>query len=213
MPRQARSRALVEAVVQAATEQLRDESGTISMKAIAKRAGVSIGSVYEYFSSKEAIVDAIVDALAEKNFDALKATVDAGAHLPLADAVEPFVDKTIEVYLESPRLTRFALKTAVSFGRMDFVIKERDRFSAILADRFLQQMPDLPREDAKTSALCMAEMLSGIVMGELYREPDPHRRATLRAAFLRAVHAELEHLAQIQAQQTSPVPKPKTRSE
>lgn len=212
MPRQARSRALVEAVVQAATEQLKDESGTISMKAIAKRAGVSIGSVYEYFSSKEAIVDAIVDALAEKNFEMLKASVDAGAHLPLTDALEPFVDQATQVYLESPRLTRFAFKTAMNFGRMDFVIKERDRFSEILADRFLQEMPDLPRVDAKMSAMSLAEMLSGIVVGELYRPPDPERRATFRAAFLRAARAEFEHLAKIQAQQRAVAPDSSDRS-
>ncbi len=151
-------------------------------------------------------MDAVVDRLAEKNFDRLKETLEVNRHLPLVDALPLFVDEVLLVYLDSPRLTRFAFKTATQFGRMNFVIRERDRFAGVVASRLLAELPNVPRADAEVSALALAEMLSGIVMGELYREPDAFRRSTLRTAFLRAVTAELEHLRRIQQQQTMSVP-------
>jgi AcrR family transcriptional regulator len=60
-PRQDRARETVDAVVQAA-EQILVESGygNASTNAIAQRAGVSIGSLYQYFSNKEELFRAVV---------------------------------------------------------------------------------------------------------------------------------------------------------
>ncbi len=60
-PRQARSRALVEAILDAAARILsRDGRDAANTNAIAREAGVSIGSLYQYFPSREAIIDALV---------------------------------------------------------------------------------------------------------------------------------------------------------
>ncbi len=60
-PRQARSRALVEAILDAAARILsRDGRDAANTTAIAREAGVSIGSLYQYFPSREAIIDALV---------------------------------------------------------------------------------------------------------------------------------------------------------
>ena len=60
-PRQARSKASVQAMVQACARILerRGDAG-LSTNAIAEVAGVSIGSVYEYFPGKDAIVARLV---------------------------------------------------------------------------------------------------------------------------------------------------------
>ena len=58
-PVQARSRATREAIVQAATQVLeRDGPAGFNTNRIAERAGVSVGSVYQYFSNKHAILAA-----------------------------------------------------------------------------------------------------------------------------------------------------------
>lgn len=59
-PRQARSRAMVEAVVEAGTRILGKEGWTaLNTNKIADVAGVSVGSLYQYFPDKLSLVDAI----------------------------------------------------------------------------------------------------------------------------------------------------------
>lgn len=59
-PRQARSRATVEAIVQAGARILSDEGWAgFTTNRIAELAGVSIGSLYQYFPDKLSLVDAI----------------------------------------------------------------------------------------------------------------------------------------------------------
>ena len=58
-PRQARSRATWEAIVEAAAQILeRDGAAAFSTGTVAERAGVSIGTLYQYFPDKQAIVAA-----------------------------------------------------------------------------------------------------------------------------------------------------------
>jgi len=59
-PRQARAQATVEAILEA-TFQLLEESGLtkLTTNRIAERAGVSIGTLYQYFSDREAILFAL----------------------------------------------------------------------------------------------------------------------------------------------------------
>jgi AcrR family transcriptional regulator len=58
-PQQARSRATWEAIVEAAAQVLeRDGAAGFNTNAVAERAGVSIGTLYQYFPDKQAILAA-----------------------------------------------------------------------------------------------------------------------------------------------------------
>src|SRR5271163_4144859 len=58
-PRQARSRLTWEAIVEAAAQILeRDGAAAFNTNAVAERAGVSIGTLYQYFPDKQAILAA-----------------------------------------------------------------------------------------------------------------------------------------------------------
>ncbi|WP_207766038.1 TetR/AcrR family transcriptional regulator [Solimonas fluminis] len=62
-PRQARSRATVEAICDAAARLMQDEGyAAVTTNRVAERAGVSVGSLYEYFPNKQSIVAATLGA-------------------------------------------------------------------------------------------------------------------------------------------------------
>ena len=61
-PRQARAGATVDAILQAALQLLRTEGGArFNTNRIAEAAGVSIGTLYQYFSGRPAILAALAE--------------------------------------------------------------------------------------------------------------------------------------------------------
>jgi len=66
-PKQERSRQLVEAIVEATARVLvRDGYDALSPAAVAEVAGVSVGSLYQYFPHKEALIVAVLEREAER---------------------------------------------------------------------------------------------------------------------------------------------------
>jgi len=75
LPRQARSRVTVDAILEACARLLeRDGYAALTTNHVARRAGVSIGTLYEFFPNREAIVL----ALARKRLERLAEEVRAG---------------------------------------------------------------------------------------------------------------------------------------
>lgn len=59
IPRQARALASVDAILEAAAQILQGGDGRFTTNAVAERAGVSIGTLYQYFPDKNAILIAL----------------------------------------------------------------------------------------------------------------------------------------------------------
>ncbi|MCW5837818.1 MAG: helix-turn-helix transcriptional regulator, partial [Labilithrix sp.] len=60
-PRQSRSRSVVEAILGAASERLSrgGEEEDVTLQEVADRAGVGIGSLYDYFRDRRSILSAL----------------------------------------------------------------------------------------------------------------------------------------------------------
>lgn len=103
-PRQARSLATVALIVEAAARIL-EEAGHagFSTNAVAQRAGVSVGSLYQYFPSK----DALIGALVQRETSLLLAEVETAAALPHGrDALRAFIAACIAHQFRRPKLAR-----------------------------------------------------------------------------------------------------------
>ena len=105
-PCQRRSRATVEAILDAAARILAHEGlGAMNTNRIAETAGVSIGSLYQYFPNKEAVLA----ALHERHGEAMHALIatEIGEPRPrLADAVRSLVGAVMRAHLLEPELHR-----------------------------------------------------------------------------------------------------------
>lgn len=103
--RQARSRALVETILVAAARVLeRDSLHGFNTNRVAAIAGVSVGSLYQYFPNKTALLAALIaraqDALAEAIENSVRKNLDRN----LADAVASLVEIAIQHQYGNPRL-------------------------------------------------------------------------------------------------------------
>lgn len=88
-PLQARSRARLGRVLDAAEELLeRDGADAFNTTAVARRAGVSVGSVYRFFPDKAAIVEALAVRYWSDFADLVAGVAEADAHEPVADPAD-----------------------------------------------------------------------------------------------------------------------------
>ena len=74
VPRQARARVTVEAILEATAQLLvADGMARLTTNRIAKRAGVSVGTLYQYFPDKQSIVRALGEQVLERQIQAFEA--------------------------------------------------------------------------------------------------------------------------------------------
>lgn len=110
-PQQERSRALVQAIVEAGARILGEQGlARFTTNAVAEAAGVSVGSLYQYFPNKQALVEAIRDRHLQDCLSAVRARQGLFAEQPLRDVVQSVVDGMVAAHAENPGLHRVLLE-------------------------------------------------------------------------------------------------------
>ena len=106
-PRQERARVTVDAIVEAAARILRsDGMHGLNTNRVAEQAGVSIGSLYQYFPNKQTLIA----ELRRQHFAAVRAemgaALQAAASLPLEAATRLLIEASIRAHGIDPQLHR-----------------------------------------------------------------------------------------------------------
>jgi AcrR family transcriptional regulator len=173
MPRQARSRALVEAIVEALDEQL--EAGAdvddITIEKLSDRAGVGIGSFYEYFSSKDSLLGALVGRVTEQNFVHLAARLDAHGPEDLEQIISRMARDLSHTYLARPKRMRVLVGAIGRLGLLSVVGRERDRFADVMAERARRLLPDEDEQRLRRTMQLIADAIMGVVVSAADRDP------------------------------------------
>jgi AcrR family transcriptional regulator len=116
-PLQERSRATVDAIVEAAARILaREGFDATSVNDVAELAGVSIGSLYQYFPGKGALAAAVAEREAGRLLETLGARFAAAAGGSLEEMISALVAGLIENHSRDPALHR-VLREEVPQGR------------------------------------------------------------------------------------------------
>jgi AcrR family transcriptional regulator len=196
-PKQSRSKSVVGAVV-TALEQLLDRAADgeeISMRTIAQRAGVGIGSVYDYFNGQEGLFGEFLERLTNHNFAKAQKWIDDTDGLPLEQALHKIFEDGFGLYLDSPRRTKAAIHFIARLGWVDPVIKERDRFATLLAARIRKGKPELDQVHTEATTRLVLDAAMGCILVELWRPtPDLKKRlfALVDATFERELGVRMK---------------------
>ena len=106
-PRQSRSRALVDAIIEA-TQRLMASEGVaaITTARVAELAGVSIGSLYQYFPAREALIAAVVDRKIALDIAETRPLIEALVQVELDEAIRGLVELVVRFYRDETPLYR-----------------------------------------------------------------------------------------------------------
>lgn len=106
-PLQSRSRATVHAVLVASAHILEERGlAGFNTNAVAERAGVSIGSLYQYFPSKDAILVALMEQSLTMFSEDLSEAIDGAPGDSLADDLKFMLQMGLMSHLRRPNLMR-----------------------------------------------------------------------------------------------------------
>jgi AcrR family transcriptional regulator len=177
-PRQERSRSAVEAILTATLEKLtRAGEGAVTIQAVAARAGVGVGSLYDYFRDRESILAAAVGKITQDNLDAFEAALDRTEGMPLRGAVESIVDFTLETYARDPHKHRGVLRITMALGLMPMLVRSQDRFAGALA-AWLRRRDDICAEDVDHAAWLATHAMMGVANSMIW-DDSPETSPTL----------------------------------
>jgi AcrR family transcriptional regulator len=117
---QERSRATIDALL-AATARILVKEGydRASTNKIAEAAGVSIGSLYQYFPSKEALVAAVIHRHTREMMAVVRSSFVRVAELPLDQAVRELVRVMIDAHRIEPKLHRVLVEQIPRVGTLE----------------------------------------------------------------------------------------------
>lgn len=190
-PKQRRSQQTVEAILDAVVRVLKREGNrAVTTNRIAEVAGVSIGSVYQYFPDKQAIFMALHRRHIEQIDRMVEGTLIAHAESPLGKLMGAMIDGMLEAH--SADLELFEMMATQVPDRADgtraFGVRLHGAFRMALAARAKEFKKG---RDLDKMAFVVTNLVDALSHAALFRRPA---RMTLAAAKGEAVRAVLAYL-------------------
>ena len=172
-PRQERSRATVDTIL-AATARVLVKRGfdNLTTNAVADAAGVSIGSLYQYFPNKGALVAALIEHHIEDLTGSVLSELTRVARLPVAAAVRAVIELMITVHGREPELHRVLTEEVPRVGRMA-KLRELEAIShRMVAGLLAARRDELAIQDPDISAFVLVSAIEAITHRAVLFAPE-----------------------------------------
>jgi len=190
-PTQLRARQTVEAILDAVLRVLKREgAGAITTNRIAEVAGVSIGSLYQYFPDKQAIFAALHARHLEQIDRTIQTALIEHATSLIEDLIRALIDAMVDAHSTSPEFHEF-LSTQVPHrkdGSLDFAPRLHGAFLIAFSARANELRFG---EDLDAVVFDVGHMIDALSHGAALRRPA---NLSLESAKAEAVSAILAYL-------------------
>lgn len=188
-PRQARSKATVDAIVEA-TGQVFERGGyrrTTAAK-VAERAGVSVGSLYQYFPDKEAMIRAFFERRLAEDIELMEAVASRAAGASPVALLRIAVEEMVALYRRD-RALYAGVAEILPMAEQTPEVREGLERAVAMTRMHLAAHPELGGgRDPELLALLFVHALRGALFKIVELAPerldDPHLTAMLTGAAL-----------------------------
>ncbi len=169
-PSQLRSKARVERIIAAAARLIEREGlEAVSTNAIAREAKLPVGTLYQFFPNREAVLQALIEAQLSQLDAPLRPLLSPGK-LGLAERIEQIVEVLFDTYRRLP-----ALAQLMHASRGDPRVSPLAKKNNALVSGWVAPLvrAELPRAAARAEAISLAtvEASDAVLMAAL-REPN-----------------------------------------
>ena len=172
-PRQVRAELTRERILTAAAHVFTEHgyaAGTTNR--IAERARISIGSLYQYFPNKDAILVELLTKHLDDGIAATRAHLAAQQPATVEEALRGLVRTAIENHLDDPKLLRVMFEQAPRSQALLEKIERLEQEHVARARELIERHPEVRVGDPRTAARLVVSTVE-LVVHQLISSPDP----------------------------------------
>jgi AcrR family transcriptional regulator len=171
-PIQARSTVTVEAISEATIQVLLSHGAErLTTTRVAQRAGVSVGTLYQYYPNKQSLLFAVL----ENHFNSIAAkfegACESACHKPLAEMIRQIVETFVDAKMERADVSVALYRVSVDVGRPT-LIKRFNQRSRKAVELMLQTVPDAKSAPDKFAIDMMLAAMAGAMRSLLEAGPS-----------------------------------------
>ncbi|MEM9191217.1 MAG: TetR/AcrR family transcriptional regulator [Myxococcota bacterium] len=181
-PTQDRSRVTVDAILEA-TEKVFVQEGyeSANTNRVAEVAGVSIGSLYQYFPSKESLLSALAIHVKEEMVQDLSDELLNLSDAPIHEIPRGISSVIFAAYAERLDLMTVIAREAPSVDARRKMGRVHRQLVDVLKGFFEMRKAELRLENPELTAYCLAFALEGALQNAILDRPDEAKSRTMEA--------------------------------
>ncbi|MFN0248941.1 MAG: TetR/AcrR family transcriptional regulator [Kofleriaceae bacterium] len=171
LPRSQLGAATVDAILDAVVQILeRDGLDRLTTNHVAELAGVSIGSLYQYFPNKEALVGAVQDRYADDTFTRVRAALEANVDQPIRTVIARIGGAVLEAQRNQRPIHRALIDARTAAGVWERYRRWMDQHVELIA-AFMAKRDDIEVTNVRTAAFVIVHAAEGMIQAATER-PD-----------------------------------------
>jgi AcrR family transcriptional regulator len=179
-PIQARSTATVEAISEATIQVLlRHGAQRLTTTRVAERAGVSVGTLYQYYPNKQSLLFAVLEHHLNNVVARVEAACESAYRKPLAEMIKDMVEAYVDAKMERADISVALYRVSASVGG-PALIKRISQRSRKAVEVMLLTAPDAKSPPNKFAIDTMLAAMAGAMRSLLEADASPGAVRKLR---------------------------------
>ena len=174
-PTQERARLTFDAIVEAAEQLLERMSlAELTVQAIAERAGVSVGSFYQYFPTKEAVVATVIERDVDSVYSVMETLFRASSGQPLERLIGVMVQGILSTFASRLQFYRNVLPEIARLERDGSIRNVSERAALLILEAASQRSAEVavPPERLEMAAFLVARTPNLMAHAAVIERPE-----------------------------------------
>ncbi|MGA9389116.1 MAG: TetR/AcrR family transcriptional regulator [Candidatus Sulfotelmatobacter sp.] len=171
-PVQARSTVTVEAISEATIQVLLNHGvERLTTTRVAQRAGVSVGTLYQYYPNKQSLLFAVLENHLNNVIARVEATCAGACHKPLAEMIKEMVEAFVDAKMKRADISVALYRVGVDVGG-PALIKRINQRSRKTVEAMLETASDIKSPPDKFAIDIMLSAMAGAMRSLLENGPS-----------------------------------------
>jgi AcrR family transcriptional regulator len=172
-PSQARSAVTVEAISEATIQVLLSHGAErLTTTRVAERAGVSVGTLYQYYPNKQSLLFAVLEHHLNTVAARVEAACESACHKPLAEMIKEMAEAFVDAKMERADISVGLYRVSADVGGPT-LIKRIGQRSRKAVEAMLQTATDIKSPPDKFAIDMMLSAMAGAIRSLLEGELSP----------------------------------------